>query len=173
MPSCRAWKKQGSSSSSTVLLLENTYPNIEPEEFYNWVKNSKERLNWDPRWVNASILSTDGDTEILSMMTTKPPIPMVSAREFVVKTAYLGQTGDGYLIVGSSTTHAAKPETKDNVRGHFYLISQLIKPNPNGKGTLQIEVRDVDWCGSLPDMITNKINDAMPTKNFQTWVECI
>ena len=103
--------------------MENTYPNIEPEEFYNWVRDCKERMKWDPRWVNATLLAQEADSDTLAMLTPKPKIPMVSAREFVVKTNYVGKTPDGYLIVGSSTTHADRPETKDFVRGNFFLIS--------------------------------------------------
>ena len=105
------------------MRIECIYPFIEPEDCFNLLADIRSKLNNDDRFQNGEILEDRGDSFIAYWKTPKPPIPMVSAREFLQDIYKVKDgMGEGRHFGGSmSVEHPSKPVTKDNVRAIAHL----------------------------------------------------
>jgi len=50
------FKAGGATSTTIIIKLETIYPNIEPENFFDFVGDTNSRMKWDSRWVGASMI---------------------------------------------------------------------------------------------------------------------
>ena len=144
----------------------NTYPSIEPEAFFNLVGDTKARLVWDHRWVKGSIIKEDGDSVTMHCFSPKPPVPMVSEREFVTQIFNLRDVPAPGLFfnLAHSVNDPSKPVATGmfaTPRGLVEVQGLLIEANPNGKGTKTTEVRSMNMGGSIPGAVIGKMKEGM------------
>ena len=83
--SLRAWSKQADNPTTVCMKWEHWFPDVEPEELWKMVGDVENRLRWDDKWVDGRILEEREDSTVVYFKTPKPPIPMISAREMVIK----------------------------------------------------------------------------------------
>ena len=59
------------------------YPKIEPDAFWGLLTDLDKRMEWDKdRWVQSKRLGEEAGGNVLHVVGPKPPVPMVSARDF-------------------------------------------------------------------------------------------
>ena len=136
-----------------------------------WEKmtNLEERLKWDDRWANGSLILGDheGGTAMFMQMP-KPPVPMVAARESTVTQWKIEDFGEGQRAsLARSTTYEHTHSKKDNQVADLRVMGGIIEAE--GEGCKLTEIRNIDFGGDLFNAIVNKITSMIPVKNFEAW----
>ena len=63
------------------MKLEQTIPKIEPEALFDLISNVKNRMKWDERWIDGSIVEEKPDGSlVIYYLTPKPPVPLMSSK---------------------------------------------------------------------------------------------
>ena len=57
--SMKAYRRDGESSSGFTIKIEQYFPNIDHDTFFELMTNVEERSKWDSRWENLEIVEQD------------------------------------------------------------------------------------------------------------------
>ena len=160
--SMKAFRRDGEAASGFMMKMEMTFPHIDHETFFELMTNFDERQKWDSRWEKLEVLERDDAQKcgVVYMISPKPPIPVVTQREIILKTFTIPNgLGDGkHIQIAKSVEHASKPQGEgyfDYVRGNLHLMALIVEKNPNGPGTRAVELRNIDLCGSIVATISH------------------
>lgn len=146
-----------------------TFPQIAPDALFELMKK---RPDWDDGIKDFKVLETN-DTEgwkIIRRLGNKPPIPGISAREFVMKN-YTKKDGAGegkHVLIGQSVEHKDAPIktgwTSSTVRATQSFIRTIIEADAEGSKMTVITRLDMN---GLKEMIMDKLPEKVPLKLFE------
>ena len=158
-----------------MVINEMSFPNIEPEKLFEFMHNLETRMKYDIHRVQQPKLLAKGeDWQAIYYISAKPNVPMVAQREMLVKnyTVRNFQKEGQHLSVNCTVSHPDHPKKTgmfDYVRMSMHIEGSLVKPNPNGKGSIVQEYRHMDLEGSFPSFTVPTLASKFTSGYQKEW----
>ena len=145
------------------MRIRKIYPTISTDKLQKILGDPNVRVQWEDHPV-FKVISEDATTfsYVIHQQTAKPPVPMVSARDFVSRLYKL----DGYFVKEDGTEghinvrvpcdEPVEKTDKSIVRGQQVCLGNFITPTADGQGSEINGIVIQDLTGNVPAMVINK-----------------
>ena len=166
-------------ANSFGFWVDMTFPGVDVETAWKIMSNITERRVYDKRLLDTEIFEENENVCYMYGKSKKPPVPLVSQRDYLVEFQKIRDgSGEGrHVLCSLNRVHNSKPIGTgffDLVRAFIHVhgmqIEAIDPANPSAGVRLQ-ELRSFDMNGNIPNAFAEGMLPEMMKTQFAAWTE--
>ncbi|XP_049940061.1 START domain-containing protein 10-like isoform X3 [Schistocerca serialis cubense] len=158
----KVWTKSVVDTSFKMIKVWTTFADVVPLDLYDVLHDPDYRRIWDLNMIESHDIGYLNPNNDVGYYAMSCPAPLKN-RDFVLQRSWL-DTGQEQYIINHSVHHKNYPPRKEYVRATSYLTGFLIRPSPEGAGSMLGYVSQTDPHGTLPPWLVNKCTQILAPK---------